>query len=244
MPTPLIFSWCDDLFVQGHQLAAWITDYIDLEQSLAMGSISQELLAHSSALMGACGLSAIDRDDRIYRRPADEWYPSRISPIPQQDWPATVARGFLLNRATLVMRRALALPAQPRVQQLAEVIKAEEDLHGVHWERWIGIFSSTTAIRGELALAIEAAAAEAGDMFGLPYGVEDEDELLNRPRQELHRQWVDEVNAILERAAYPALAIAGEPQPRRSGAAAVARMLQDLRAARGDDGARQYEVYR
>jgi len=243
---PLVLAWCDDLFVQGHQFAEWITDYIDLEQSLAMGSISQELLAHSSALMGACGLSALDRDERIYRRPEAQWFPSAVSPVPAHDWPATVARGFLLNRATLVMRRALDLPAQPRVQQLADVIKAEEDLHGVHWERWISIFGRAPAIRDELAVAMEAAVADAADVFGLPEGAQGqgEDDLLTRPRVELHTAWTAEVGDILEREGFPAPAFASEPAPRRPGGPAVERILADLSFARGAGGAPQYEVYR
>ena len=244
MGNPLVLAWCDDLFVQGHQFAGWITDYIDLEQSLAMGSISQELLAHSSALMGACGLSALDRDERIYRRPATQWFPSAVSPVPAHDWPATVARGFLLNRATLVMRQALELPDQPRVQQLADVIKGEEDLHGVHWERWISIFGRAPAIRDDLADAIETAAADAVDVFGLPDGTENEDDLLSRPRAELHAMWTAEVTDILGRNGFPSPTFAAEPAPRRPGGSAVECILTDLSFARGEGGAPQYEVYR
>lgn len=244
MATPLILAWCDDLFVQGHQFASWITDYIDLEQSLAMGSISQELLAHSSALMGACGLSALGRDERVYRRPASEWFVSAVAPVPPHDWPATVARGFLLNRATLVMRRALRLPDQPRVQQLASVIQAEEDLHGVHWERWISIFDRTPAIRVELERAIAAAAHDAADVFGLPEGTTDEDDLLGEPRAALHRAWVAEVREVLDRHGYVWPPFADEPAPRRAGNAAVSALLAGLSVARAENGAALYEVYR
>lgn len=244
MGTPLVLAWCDDLFVQGHQLAAWITDYIDLEQSLAMGSISQELLAHSSALMGACGLSAVDRDERIYRRPAEEWFPAALSPLPPHDWPGTVARGFLLNRATLVMRRALALPSQPRVQQLAEVIKAEEDLHGLHWERWLSIFSRTPLIRDELADALDAAVADGADVFGLPEGAGGPDDLLSETPGALHRTWAAEVAEILERLGFAALPIPDEPAPRHPDGPIIEQLLTDLRFARGEAGEPRYEVYR
>ena len=52
MESSLVLAWCDDLSLQSHQLSKWITDYFDLEESLAVGSIAQELLAHSAALMG------------------------------------------------------------------------------------------------------------------------------------------------------------------------------------------------
>lgn len=241
---PLVLAWCDDLFVQGHVFAAWITDYIDLEHSLAMGSISQELLAHSSALMGACGLKAVDRDERIFRRSPHQWFASRIAPVPGADWPSTVASGFLLSQAALTMRTGLSLPPQPQNGRLADVIAAEQDSHAVFWERWLGVFARTPSIRNELVAALEGTGSAASDVFGLPLGEEVEDQLIVVPRLELHRTWATRVKQILGVYGFDLPGLEDEPTIRQPDGAAVERMLTDLVAARGAGGVRLFEVYR
>ncbi|MEW6470776.1 MAG: Phenylacetic acid catabolic protein [Actinomycetota bacterium] len=244
---PLILAWCDDEFLQGHQLSAWITDYVDVEESLAVGSMAQDHLAHAAALLGACGFTAVDRDGHIYERPASEWYPSRLSLLPEHDWPATVVRQLLFNRATLVMRRYLQIPDRPRMQQLAELVRAEQDVHSTHWERWVRILASDDELSEELADRLKRAADDAADLFGLPEGAKDPDVLLvGASRAEMQHQWAEEVSATLERlgAAVPPLPV--DPVPRAPGHIfeALAGILAELRFSRGPEGARPYEVYR
>ncbi|MGK2956220.1 MAG: Phenylacetic acid catabolic protein [Solirubrobacterales bacterium] len=244
METPVVLAWCDDLFIQGHQLSGWIVDYVDLEQSLAVGSIAQELLAHSAALMGICGLSAEQRDGRVFRRNAPEWYPSRIAELPDHNWAACVARGFLLNRAMLRLRERIPLPGSSRVQQLTEVIHAEQDLHAVHWLRWIRIMSNDPSLRAEFEIAMVAAVDDAADMFAPPQGAGDDELLPGGSLLAGHEHFISDVDMVMREHGLEVPKIVPTPRLRQPGGAWVEEILVDLRFARLDDGRTQYEVYR
>jgi 1,2-phenylacetyl-CoA epoxidase catalytic subunit len=243
MESPMVLAWCDDLFLQSHQLSKWITEYVDLEESLAVGSIAQELLAHSAALMGTVGLTALDRDERIFRRPSDEWFPSASSRLPEHDWPGTVARCFLVNRAMLTLREHLVFPGGTRAQRLAEVINAEQNLHAQHWERWIAIFGAETDLRDEFAASFAAAATDAADLFGAPESAVT-DELFDAGRRaSAHRRCWAGIGEILGRHGHVMPDVPDEPRPRASGEGFVDEVIRELRFARSADGESHYKVY-
>jgi ring-1,2-phenylacetyl-CoA epoxidase subunit PaaC len=232
---PLVLAWCDDLFLQGHQLAAWVTDYVDLEESLTMGSIAQDLLAHAAALMGTCGVSAEERDWRIYERPAEEWFPSRVSLAPDGDWAAAVARGFVLNRATLVFRRYADLPDRPRVRELAQLIWAEQDLHARHWERWVRILASRPELSVGFRAALDQALNDAADLFGVPRGVDHPDEILTGASPlEMHTQWVQDSARSLAACGVPESCLPAAPSARKPGhtSEALLDILTEVRSWR------------
>lgn len=244
---PLVVAWCDDLFLQGHQLAHWITDYVDLEESLAMGSIAQEHLAHAAALLGACEMSNVERDAHVYERPASRWFPSELSMLPRRDWPATVAHALLMNQGLLVLRSHMQLPDKPRVQQLAEIIKAEQDLHARHWARWARVFASDPGLSDEFTHRLAGAAALAADLFGFPVSDAGPDVLLaTADPANMQRQWAEATTLVLEDAGITAPTLPKLPEPRRPGDTSepLARILTELRWARGPGGVNRYEVYR
>lgn len=242
----LVLAWCDDLYLLGHQASDWITDYVDVEESLAMGSIAQDHLAHAAALLGTCGFSAADRDRLIYERPASEWFPSLVSFIPPRDWPATVARQFLFNRATLVLRRHLEFSDRPRLQQLAEIISAEQDVHATHWERWLRIFAADEELSHEMAGRLTAAAGDAADLFGLPEGSEPDGLLVGATPAQMQRQWAQEVATVLQEVGLAVPALPVEPAHRTAGDTRppLEGILAQVRSCRGPGGAREYEIYR
>lgn len=245
---PYVLALCDDLFIQAHQLANWITDYVDLEESLAVGSISQELLAHSAALMGICGLGPEARDEQIFRRGSQQWWPSRVSCLPDRNWPATVVRGFVLNRAMIAIRPNLAVPDKPRVQQLAEVINAEEDLHAGHWLRWVSILAADANTAAEFQQEVDRALADAADLFGVvpvEGDVETDAELLLLESDLItaHATWVDDVTALLTRCGLVVSAMPTEIRPRTAGGACVDGVLRELGHSRSAGGSSNYEIY-
>lgn len=245
MSTPLVLAWSDDLFLQGHQFARWVTDYVDLEESLTMGALAQDLLAHAAAVMGTCGVGAEGRDWRVYERPAEEWFPSRAALLPDRDWPATVARGFLLNRASLVMRDHADLSGRPRDRDVAEIIWAEQDLHSHHWERWVKILATNADVAGRFEYRLQEAALDAADLFGLPTGREQTDEIFSGATPaEMHRQWVKETTQVLDRVGVTAPELPSTPVPRRPGSRspALLTLLAGLRSSRAEWAGR-YRVY-
>src|SRR5439155_15983405 len=107
------------------------------EESLAVGSIAQEELAHAATLMEFAGLTDEGRDAFIYERPADAWQPSALMAHRLSDWPATVLRGYLLASVGEVGSALLSLNRKPELQSAGHVIAAEQRLHVTHWEHWV-----------------------------------------------------------------------------------------------------------
>ena len=52
----IALALADDLFVQCQTLSPWTVNYVDLEESLAVGSISQELLAQATDISAGSGI--------------------------------------------------------------------------------------------------------------------------------------------------------------------------------------------
>ena len=74
----LLPRFADDLFLHGHDLTGWITDYVDIEESMAIGSMAQEELAHAATLLEFAGDDPVQRDWRLFVRPVDAWAPAAL----------------------------------------------------------------------------------------------------------------------------------------------------------------------
>jgi 1,2-phenylacetyl-CoA epoxidase catalytic subunit len=232
--------WSDDLFLHHHQLVRWVTDYVDLEESLAIASVSQEELAHANVLLEQAGCTVEERDWRIFLRDVGEWAPSRLAVWPVEDWPTTVARGFLLTEASLVLVAELQRRGTESLQDAATVVEAEQQLHARHWRRWVDILEgdpdTTEGFRADLAQA----AARCDDLFGFAIGSAVLD------AQALHRAFHAAVETQLAE-----LGISGPPLPREAvgrkpGTATpeLARHLSRVRQVRAANPDWVYGIYR
>jgi 1,2-phenylacetyl-CoA epoxidase catalytic subunit len=241
-----VLAWCDDLFIQSQMLARWITDYVDLEESLAVGTLAQESLAHGVALLGAAGLGAAERDKWIFEREAHEWYPSRVGWSLTQDWSDTVARRLLLARGVLVMRRHVKFSDRQPSQQLLSLIYAEQELHCRHWERWLTVLARDPLLRRELNDHLVGAYDDATDLFGWPASSPEGDEMLIGDPPAMREEWAREVCIIVEKLGLigPGLDTPVDPRASAAGLPGFADFLAVLTEARGPGGVRRYEVYR
>lgn len=233
--------WADDLFLHGTGLTRWITDYVDLEESMAVGSMSQEELAHAAALMGLDGNSPSDRDRRIYERPVEEWAPSSLVVQPAETWPEVVTRGFLFTEATLTLIERLQQSEEQPVSRTSTVIRAEQDLHARHWHRWVPILARDRKTADEFEVALEARADLTADLFGDPSAGEPTD----LPLDDIHGQWVDRVHAALLALGVDEIPLPEEREPRKNAdqSSPLAGTLQRVRAVRDSYPDRRYEVY-
>lgn len=167
---PLV-SWAQDHFLHGHLLSRWITDYIDLEESLAVGSIAQEELAHASLLLELAGHGQTGRDEIVYRWDAARWSPAELMTMPIDDWPSTVFRALLLSTAASARTAWLENSSDPDRRQAASVLVAEEALHVTHWRRWVHRLAGDARTARQLQAAADALLAASGDLLaGLPDG--------------------------------------------------------------------------
>jgi 1,2-phenylacetyl-CoA epoxidase catalytic subunit len=198
----------EDHFVHGHLLSGWITDYIDLEESLAVGSIAQEELAHAATLMNVHGLDDVGRDAFVYQRPVEQWWPTRLLAHRLHDWPSTVVRGLLLAHAAVVRSERMSAAEEPAVRDAGVVLAAEQRLHVLHWQRWVHLLGGDPRTADELRQRAAVVLPLARDVFGSSSSSDT-------PRdREAHTTWVCRVDAVLREVDVPVGALGDVPTAR------------------------------
>ena len=167
--TPVdLTSAAEDHFLHGHFLSAWVVDYIDLEQSLAIGSVAQEELAHASTFLALAGLDDADRDKFVYERPVDAWRPSRLLGQRLHDFPAAVIRGLLLAHAAVLRAESMRLSNTPDRGSTGVILAAEQQLHVTHWAQWARLLSRDPRTADEFRQRATTILPLGRDLFGVP----------------------------------------------------------------------------
>lgn len=156
----LWMALADDLFVLGNRLGGRIVDYIDLEESLAVGSIGQEALAHAETVLALHGFDDAAVDAHFFERPRERWRVSRAVGL-LGDWPSTVACGLVIAAAVTVLAGEQAAD-EPAVA----AIRDEQRVHLDHWRRWARALAAWPETREEFGRAYAEVTRGAGDLFG------------------------------------------------------------------------------
>jgi 1,2-phenylacetyl-CoA epoxidase catalytic subunit len=237
----MLFRYAEDQFLHGHLLSSWIVDYIDLEESLAVGSIAQEDLAHAALLMELAGEDATGRDWFVYERPLAQWWPSRLVAAGERDWPATVLRGLLVASAGLLLSGNLGETGPPRIRQAATTMLAEQELHLTHWATWARLLSGDTRTHDQLVKCGTGVLPLAQDLFGAAPGMPAAPVLAR-----MYESFVARLRPVLDAASLDVSLLGTEPTARIAGSEQpeLGRTLGTVRALRvgPDDGVRA--VYR
>lgn len=224
-------------FLHAQILGDWVVDYIDLEESLAVGSIVQEELAHASTLIELAGYDPAGRDDIIYQQPAGQWYPTRMLMHKWHNWPMTVLRALLLSTAAMTYSIHLDTDGEPALKSASRILLAEQQLHVMHWTRWIHLLNSHEGTRQELQDCAAQVMALTGDMFGdfpgsPPEGV----------RQAMHASWISRTLPLLTEIGIEPSQVPTAPSSRTAVQAATEghEILMTIRALRvgRNDGVR------
>jgi 1,2-phenylacetyl-CoA epoxidase catalytic subunit len=226
----IAIALADDLFVQCQTLSPWTVNYVDLEESLAVGSISQELLAQGGVLYEFAGLAYADRDKHIFQRSAADWHVSSLSFVSVDHWPDVVASALLTTHASRIIVEALMQTSESAREQLSLVWR-EQVHHLTHWRQWISLLLVNPEIQIEITTAINRAIQKSGDL--LPLG--DDYDLL-------HQRWAEEVRTEIIGLGV-SLTADLERSSRVSGGPSVERMIKNLRVARDPDGQSSYSIY-
>ncbi|MGW2915937.1 Phenylacetic acid catabolic protein [Streptomyces asoensis] len=150
----------DDLFVLGNRLGERIVDYIDLEESLAVGSIGQEALAHAETVLALHGFDEAAADAHFFDRPQSRWQVSRVTGL-LGDWPSTVACALVVSAAVTVLAEESAAYG-PAIA----AVRDEQLVHLDHWRRWARALAAWPETREEFARAYAEVTHHAGDLFG------------------------------------------------------------------------------
>lgn len=225
-----------DHFLHGHLLGSWVVDYIDLEESLAIGSVAQEELAHAATYWSLSGLDNAGRDDFVYERPVETWHPTRLLSHRLHDWPATVVRGVLLSHAALLRAEVLCASDSEPLRAAGAVIAAEQQLHLTHWQRWVTLLSGDARTSSEFAQRAAVVVPLGRDVFGC---VEPGDPTSGR---RLHQSWAQRVASCFNDPQTVAQALGDEPLSRDAATdhRDLVEVFDDIRGIRlgPDDGVR------
>jgi 1,2-phenylacetyl-CoA epoxidase catalytic subunit len=218
---PLLLAWADDLFLAGHQMGRWIVDYVELEESLAVGSIGQEQLGHARELLAVCGLDVSARDGRLFDRPAAEWNPSGLVAVRGgDDWAELVASSYVLAAATLAL---LDVDVASGAAAALAVIRPEQALHLEHWQRWLALLRADAETAPRLEAALERTATCGDDLLAaVPGATVDLEAVRGAFAGRLTEDGIAAPERFFARAAR---------EPARH-AAAIAPVVADLRAVR------------
>ncbi|WP_219413762.1 Phenylacetic acid catabolic protein [Pseudonocardia nigra] len=239
-------AWADDLFVFGHSLSSWITDYVDMEESLAVGSMSQECLAHAVALWKRAGMSAEERDRHVFTDPLSDWHPAALVAEPATIWPDLVAQGWLFSQACCCVAEYLG-SQNDQTDSVFDVMVAEQTLHVRHWQRWVEMLLGDQRTRPELVESLTNRLASTSDLLQPVLPAESvrqgaDENLLNSWSAHLREAQMRIGDAAVARSGAPAAAVDGARRPISDGDA-LARLFGRIREVRSKHPEWRYEIY-
>lgn len=228
----LALALADDLFAQCQTLSPWTTNYVDLEESLAVGSIAQEILAHSGVLMECAGFDKDQKDRRIFARSASEWKVAELSFLSVDTWPELICGAYFLTQASKTIVVALMADSDEIGRGLHLVLR-EQLLHLSHWRRWITVLLADRDTKPDVTSALQTVLDRTGDIF-------DDS---TSDFTDLKRSWIVDVKADFEVwgiSLDPAVVV---EKTRTTGGSNVEKLVSDLGFVRRADGSPEYSVY-
>jgi ring-1,2-phenylacetyl-CoA epoxidase subunit PaaC len=135
----LLLSIADDKFMLGHRNADWTGLAPILEEDIAFSSLSQDELAHASALYQMiAGLLGTKADTLAFGRKPEEYRCAQIVELSDGfNWAKAICRNFFCDHFDLLRLRRLARSCYTPVAQLASRLAAEEQIHVEHADSWL-----------------------------------------------------------------------------------------------------------
>lgn len=138
----LLLSVADDEWMMGHRGGEWLALGPDLEEDLAISSISQDEIGHAALFYEiAEDLGQPCGDIEVYFRDPDEWLCATLTILPQQDWAEWVVRRYLYETFDSIRRTALAAIPYPPLEYALQKIEREEAYHITHSETLMRILA-------------------------------------------------------------------------------------------------------
>lgn len=228
----IALALADDLFVQCQTLSPWTTNYVDLEESLAVGSIAQEILAHGGVLMHRAGLDQEEKDRRIFARSASDWKISELSFLSADSWPELICGAYFLTQASKITVNAL-MAGSDEDQKGLQLVHSEQLLHLSHWRRWITILLADADTKSDVTAALRTVLDRTGDIFVGSIGVIGD----------LRKSWLADVKADFKHWGISFDPAVVAEKARIKGGSNVEKLVFDLGFARAADGSPEYSVY-
>ncbi len=135
----LLLSVADDKFMLGHRNADWTGLAPILEEDIAFSALSQDEIAHASALYDMVAQLQGSKADRLaFGRKPDEYRCAQIVELSDEfDWAKALCRNFFCDHFDILRLGRLAQSRFTPLAQLAGRLAAEEQIHVEHVDSWM-----------------------------------------------------------------------------------------------------------
>jgi ring-1,2-phenylacetyl-CoA epoxidase subunit PaaC len=135
----LLLSVADDKFVLGHRNADWTGLAPVLEEDIAFSALSQDEIAHASALYEMVAQLLGTKADRLAfgRRPDDYRCAQIVELSDEFDWAKALCRNFFCDHFDALRLGRLAQSRYRPLGQLGSRLAAEEHIHVQHVDSWM-----------------------------------------------------------------------------------------------------------
>ncbi len=171
----LLLAIADDKLMLGHRAADWTGLAPILEEDIAFSAISQEEIAHASALYEMVGAMQDRRADAVAfgRRPQEYRCATLVTLYDEFDWARAIVRHLLCDHLDALRFDRLSRSAYPPLAALARRIHAEEATHVEHADLWmVRLSQGGDDAKRRMQAAVDALAPHAGMLLETTEGVE------------------------------------------------------------------------
>jgi ring-1,2-phenylacetyl-CoA epoxidase subunit PaaC len=135
----LLLSVADDKFILGHRNADWTGLAPILEEDIAFSSLSQDEIAHATALYQMiAGFLGTKPDKLAFGRKPEEYRCAQLVELSDEyNWAMAICRNFFCDHFDSLRLRRLAQSKYTPLAQLAARLAAEEQIHIEHVDSWM-----------------------------------------------------------------------------------------------------------
>ena len=139
-----IFDYCtrigDNAVILGHRLSEWTGHSPILEEDIALGNMSLDLIGQARGFLtyaGAVEGKGRTEDDLAYHRDAHQYKNKNINELPKGDFGFTMLRSFLFSSFAYLQFRDLVKSKDETISGLAEKALKEITYHVRHTSQWV-----------------------------------------------------------------------------------------------------------
>jgi ring-1,2-phenylacetyl-CoA epoxidase subunit PaaC len=164
----LLLSIADDKFILGHRNADWTGLAPILEEDIAFSALSQDEIAHASALYEIiASLLGTKADKLAFGRRPDEYRCAQIVELSDEfNWATALCRNLFCDHFDWFRLQRLAQSQYTPIAQLAARLAAEERIHVEHTDSWMKrLGRGGEPAHGRMQEALNALAPRAPALF-------------------------------------------------------------------------------
>lgn len=201
----LLLSVADDKFMLGHRNADWTGLAPILEEDIAFSSLSQDEIAHASALYEMVAQIQATKADRLAfgRKPAEYRCAQIVELSDGFDWAKAICRSFFCDHFDALRLGRLAHSRYVPLAHLAGRLVAEERIHVEHADSWmIRLGRGGEEAHHRMQEALDTVAPLARMLLEPTEGLAllEAEAIYPKTAPELFERWADDLQTVVRQA--------------------------------------------